>query len=368
MSVQKYDYLIVGSGLFGSVFAYEMNRIGKKCLVIEKRDHIGGNCYTEKRDNINIHKYGAHIFHTNDEGVWNWINQFSRFNNYQHRLKVNFKNQIFSFPLNLLTFSQLWNTNTPELAKQKINSLKVHNTNPTNLEEWILSEVGEEVYNIFIKGYTTKQWNKNPIELPSSIIKRLPIRFDFNDNYFNDSFQGIPVDGYTSIFENMLKNIEVKLNTDYFSERQYYDSIASKIVYTGKIDEFFDYEFGELDYRSLEFNHELKDIPDYQGCSVVNYTDLDTPYTRIIEHKHFENSKTDKTWITKEFPKDYKKNDIPYYPINDIKNNSIFQKYKDKSRGISNVIFGGRLAEYRYYDMHQIIASALTKVKLEKYQ
>jgi UDP-galactopyranose mutase len=361
-----YDYLIVGSGIYGSVFAYEMTKIGKKCLVIEKRKHLGGNCYTEKKDNINIHTYGAHIFHTNDKIIWDWINQFSEFNNYQHRLKVNYNNSIYSFPINLLTLNQIWGTNTPIEAQKKLESVRVENYDPKNLEEWILSQVGEEIYDIFIKGYTTKQWNRDPKELPSSIIKRLPIRLNFNDNYFFDKYQGIPVDGYTKIFEKIYENIEVRTNVDYFQNREYFDSISKKIVFTGKIDEFFDYKYGELEYRSLIFENELHNIEDYQGCSVMNYTDSNVLYTRICEHKHFENSKSNVTWITKEYPKNYQKGDIPYYPINDEKNNKIYQKYKDLSKDYSNLIFGGRLSEYRYYDMHQVIGSALKKVKDEQ--
>ena len=248
-----YDYLIVGGGLYGSVFAHEMTKNGKKCLVIEKRNHIGGNCYTEKKDNINIHKYGAHIFHTDSRKIWDWVNQFTEFNNYQHTLKVNYKNKIYSFPLNLLTFSQIWGTTTPDETIKKIKSVVVENQNPKNLEEWILSQVGEEIYEIFIKGYTTKQWNIDPKNLPSSIIKRIPIRLNFNDNYFFDEFQGIPVDGYTKMFDRILEGIEVKTNVDYFKEKNYYNSISKKIVYTGKIDEFFGYEYGELEYRSLKF-------------------------------------------------------------------------------------------------------------------
>jgi len=361
----KYDYLIVGSGLFGSTFAYEMNKIGKKCLIIEKRDHIAGNCYTEKKDNINIHKYGPHIFHTNDENIWNWVNQFTKFNNYKHTPKVNYKDNIYSFPINLMTLYQLWKVTTPEEAKVKLESVLIKNDNPKNLEEWILSQVGEEIYETFIKGYTKKQWNKDPKELPSSIIKRLPIRTNFDDNYFFDKYQGIPIGGYTQMFEKMLEGIEVETGVDYFSNREYYNSISNKIVFTGKIDEFFDYKFGELEYRTLEFDNKRIKSNDYQGCSIVNYTDFNIPHTRITEHKHFEFYKSEFTWITVEYPKDYKRGDVPYYPINDDKNNEIYKKYKNMSNDNDKVIFGGRLSEYKYYDMHQIIASALKKVKME---
>jgi UDP-galactopyranose mutase len=264
-----------------------------------------------------------------------------------------------------MTLQQLWGVKTPKEAEQKLKEVSIPNDNPENLEEWILSQVGEDIYNTFIKGYTQKQWNKDPKELPTSIIKRLPIRTNFDDNYFFDKYQGIPVGGYTQIFEKMLQGIEVKIGVDYFENKEYWNSLAHKIVFTGKIDEFFDYQFGELEYRSLEFKNERLEMNDYQGCSIVNYTEFDIPYTRITEHKHFENSKSDVTWITKEYPKDYKKGETPYYPINDGKNNRIYNKYKELSKDHSNIIFGGRLSEYKYYDMHQIIGSALSKVKKE---
>ena len=361
----QYDYLVVGSGLFGSVFAYEMTKIGKKCLIIEKKTHIGGNCYTENKDGINIHTYGPHIFHTNDKSIWEWINQFTEFHNYRHSPRVSYKNKTFSFPINLMTLHQLWGVNTPKEAEDKLKEVSIKNDNPQNLEEWILSQVGEDIYNTFIKGYTQKQWNKDPKELPTSIIKRLPIRTNFDDNYFFDKYQGIPVGGYTQIFEKMLQGIEVKTGVDYFENKEYWNSLADKIVFTGKIDEFFDYQFGELEYRSLEFKNERLEMNDYQGCSIVNYTEFDIPYTRITEHKHFENSKSDVTWITKEYPKDYKRGETPYYPINDDKNNKIYNQYKELSKQHTNIIFGGRLSEYKYYDMHQIIGSALSKVKKE---
>jgi UDP-galactopyranose mutase len=359
----KYDFLIVGSGLFGSVFAHEATKAGKKCLIIEKRNHIGGNCYTEKIDNINIHKYGPHIFHTNDKKIWDWIQQFGEFNQYKHSPKVNYKGEIYSFPINLLTLNKLWGVTTPEEAIEKLEEVKIKCDNPRNLEDWILSQVGNDIYETFIKGYTKKQWNKDPKELPSSIIKRLPIRTNYNDNYFFDKYQGIPIDGYTNLFKNMLKGIDILENIDYFSEKDKWDSMADKVVFTGKIDEFFDYKFGELEYRSLTFVEERHETEDYQGCSIVNYTDLETPQTRITEHKHFDDAKSDVTWITKEYPKNYQNGDTPYYPINDDKNNELYRKYKELADSTPNVIFGGRLSEYKYYDMHQIIASALTKVK-----
>ena len=363
--MKKYDYLIVGSGLFGSVFAHEITKFGKSCLVIEKRNHLGGNCYTENKDGINIHKYGPHIFHTNDEDIWNWINQFVEFNSYKHSPKVNYNNKIYSFPINLLTLQQVFGVVTPKEAHDKLQEVRIQNSNPNNLEEWILSQVGREIYEIFIKGYTKKQWSKDPKDLPSSIIKRLPIRTNFDDNYFFDKYQGIPIGGYTQIFEKLLDGIEVKLSVDYFEDREYWNSISNKIVFTGKIDQFYDYKFGRLEYRSLQFDNQILELEDYQGCSIVNYTSIDVPYTRITEHKHFENISSKVTWITKEFPKDYQEGDTPYYPVNDQLNNQIYTKYKELSKENENIIFGGRLAEYKYYDMHQIIASALKKSKIE---
>jgi len=362
---KKYDYLIVGSGLFGSVFAREATDKGKKCLVIEERNHIGGNCYTEGKDGINIHKYGPHIFHTDDKRIWDYVNRFSEFNNYKHSPKVNYGNKIYSFPINLLTLYQIWGTTTPQEAIDKIKSLALPIDNPKNLEEWTLSQVGEEIYDIFIKGYTTKQWGRDPKDLPASIIKRIPIRLNFDDNYFFDRYQGIPIGGYTKMIQNILSGIEVKTGVDYFSDKEYYNSLAEKIVFTGKIDRFFDYKFGDLEYISLDFKLEKINSTDYQGCSIINYTEKEIPYTRITEHKHFENSKSDVTWITKEYPKEYSRGDIPYYPINNEKNNKIYSLYKSESEKLDNFIFGGRLAEYKYYDMHQIIASALSKVKRE---
>lgn len=360
----EYNYLIVGSGLFGSVFAHEMTKAGKKCLIVEKKQHIGGNCYTENKDGINIHTYGPHIFHTNNKKIWEWINQFTEFHNYRHSPRVLYNNKMYSFPINLMTLQQLWGVKTPKEASDKLKEVSIPNDNPQNLEEWVLSQVGEDIYKTFIKGYTHKQWNRDPKELPISIIKRLPIRTSFNDNYFFDIYQGIPVGGYTQIFEKMLKGIEVRTDVDYFANREYYNSLAEKIVYTGKIDEFYNYQFGELEYRSLEFINQKIPTSDYQGCAVVNYTDINVPYTRITEHKHFENSESDVTWITTEFPVNNTRDTTPYYPINDIKNISLYNKYRELSKS-TNVIFGGRLAEYKYYDMHQIIGSALFKAEKE---
>ena len=361
----KYDYLIVGAGLFGSTFAYEMTKAGKKCLIIESKEHIAGNCYTENKDGINIHTYGPHIFHTNDKDIWEWVNQFVEFNNYRHCVRVSYDDKMYSFPINLMTLNQLWDVKTPEEAKTKLKSVSIPNDNPENLEEWILSQVGEDIYKTFVKGYTTKQWGKSPKELPTFIIKRLPIRTSFDDNYYFDKYQGIPIGGYTKMFEKMLEGIEVRTGVDYFLDKEYYDSIAKKVVFTGKIDEFFNYQFGELEYRTLSFVNERLDVEDYQGCAQVNYGDENVPYTRITEHKHFEKNDSKVTWISKEYSMKYKRGDIPYYPINDEKNNKVYSQYKELSNQYTNIIFGGRLSEYKYYDMHQIIGSALTKVKKE---
>ena len=357
-----YDFLIVGCGLFGATFANKAKESGKKCLLIDQRSHIGGNCYTENQEGINIHKYGPHIFHTNNDQIWNYINKFSKFNNYVNRPKVNYKGKIFSFPVNLFTLYQLWGVSTPHEAEKKLEQSKIKIDNPSNLEEWILSQVGEEIYYTFIYGYTKKQWGKEPKELPSAIIKRLPIRMNFNDNYFFDKYQGIPIGGYTKIIENMLEDVEVILNENYFDKRYYWNNKAKNIIFTGKIDEFFDYKYGELSYRSLKFETKKIKTKDFQGNAIINYTEHEVPYTRIVEHKHFEFGEQEYSYITKEYPDFYDRNKIPFYPINDEMNNNIYAKYKKESLK-TNVIFGGRLAEYKYYDMHQIIGSALNKTK-----
>ncbi|MFN7044451.1 MAG: UDP-galactopyranose mutase [Flavobacterium sp.] len=365
--MKKYDYLIVGSGLFGSVFAHEATKRGKKCFVIDKRNHLGGNIFCENIEGINVHKYGAHIFHTNDKSLWDYVNQFAEFNNYINS-PISFSNgKLYNLPFNMNTFYQLWNLSNPEDVKRKIEEqIKEYGfKNPKNLEEQALSLVGKDIYETLIKEYTEKQWGRKASELPAFIIKRLPVRFTFDNNYFNDKYQGIPIGGYNKIIEGLLKNIDVQVDTDFFENRNYFESIADKIIFTGKIDAFFDYRFGKLEYRSLKFETETINSENFQGNAVVNYNDAKIPYTRIIEHKHFEFGKQPKTVVTKEYPQNWSEEKEPYYPINDDKNNEIFQKYKKLSENIPNVIFGGRLAEYKYYDMHQIIASALTSVKIE---
>jgi UDP-galactopyranose mutase len=355
----KYDYLIVGSGLFGATFSQLASLDNKKCLIVDKRNHIGGNCFTEKNGEIDIHKYGPHIFHTNDITIWNYVNQFTSFNNYINRPKVSYNDNIYSFPINLMTLYQVFGVKNPIEAKETLDSVKIKIENPQNLEEWSLSQIGEELYKIFIYGYTKKQWGTDPKNLPSFIIKRLPIRLNFDDNYFFDKYQGIPINGYTEMISNMIGNTEVILEYDYFNKKSYYDSLAKRIVYTGPIDKFFDYEHGSLSYRSLRFDVETKNISDYQGNAIVNYTSESIPYTRIIEHKHFNNAKSEYTIISKEYPERWSIGSEEYYPINDENNTYIYNKYKKLSLLNNKYIFGGRLAEYRYYDMHQVIGSAM---------
>lgn len=361
----KYNYLIIGAGLYGSIFAYEMNKKGKKCLVIDKRNHIGGNIYCENIEGINVHKYGAHIFHTSNKEVWEYINNFCEFNNYINSPIANYKGEIYNLPFNMNTFNKLWGVVTPKEAKAKIEEQKKEFsiTEPKNLEEQAISLIGKDIYEKLIKGYTEKQWGRKATELPAFIIKRLPVRFTYDNNYFNDRYQGIPIGGYTKIIEKMLEGIEVKLNTNFFDNREYFENIAEKIVFTGMIDEFYNYKFGKLEYRSLRFETETLDEENYQGNAVVNYTEREIPYTRIIEHKHFEFGKQEKTVITKEYPSEWKEGDEPYYSVNDERNTKLYEKYKELAEKEKNVIFGGRLGEYKYYDMDKVIEKVLGDIK-----
>lgn len=363
----KYDYLVVGAGLYGAVFAYEAKKKGKTCLVIDKRDHIAGNIYCENIHDINVHKYGAHIFHTSDKKIWDYVNQFAEFNNYINCPIARYKNELYNLPFNMNTFSKMWNIVTPQEAKDIIASqiADLNITEPKNLEEQALSLVGRDVYEKLIKGYTEKQWGRDCKELPSFIIKRLPLRFVYDNNYFNDRFQGIPMGGYTKIVEKMLDGIEVRLNTNYLDNREEFDAMADKIVYTGMIDQFYDYKLGVLEYRSVRFETEELDMENYQGNAVVNYTEREVPYTRIIEHKHFEFGKQPTTIISREYSSEWKKGDEPYYPVNNEKNNNLYQQYKELADKEAKVIFGGRLGGYKYYDMDKVIAAALEMCETE---
>ena len=361
--MKKYDYLIVGAGLFGASFARIMSERGKKCLVIEKRDGLGGNIATENIEGITVHKYGAHIFHTDDKRVWAFVNRFAEFNNFVNSPIANYKGKLYSLPFNMYTFYGLWGCKTPDEARKIIAEQRakhdVASAEPQNLEEKALSMVGEDVYKTLIKGYTEKQWGRDCKLLPPFIIGRLPLRFTFDNNYFNDRYQGIPIGGYTSMIERMLDdgNIEVRTSVDYFDARSTFDAVAATTLYTGAVDRFFDYKYGELEYRSLRFETETLDVPDYQGNAVVNYTEFDVPYTRIIEHKHFDKTqRSDKTVITREYPKSYSAGCEPYYPVNDEKNNALYAKYAELANK-SNVLFGGRLAGYKYYDMDDTVAA-----------
>lgn len=370
--MKKYDYLIVGAGLYGAVMAYELGKKGKKCLVIDRRDHIAGNIYCEEIEGIHVHKYGAHIFHTSDKKIWEYMNQFTEFNNYINSPVAVYKDELYNLPFNMNTFSKMWGIRTPGEAKAIIEKQRKETgiTEPKNLEEQALFLGGRDIYEKLIKGYTEKQWGRKCTELPSFIIKRLPVRFIYDNNYFNDKYQGIPMGGYTQIIEKMLDGIEVKLNYDYFEHKQELDNIAEKIVFTGPIDKYYDYKFGELEYRSLRFEEEELNIQNYQGNAVVNYTEYEVPYTRIIEHKHFEYAKSlgqedtiSKTIITREYPDTWNREKEAYYPINNDKNNELYQKYADLASKDKNVIFGGRLGMYKYYDMDKVIAEALKCVE-----
>lgn len=363
----SYDYLIVGSGLFGSVFAREMTDKGYNVLVIEKRSHIGGNIYTEKSENINVHKYGAHIFHTDNREVWDYINRYADFNRFTNSPIANYKGELYNLPFNMNTFHEMWGVVTPQEAEDMIEKQKedANIENPSNLEEQAISLVGQDIYEKLVKGYTEKQWGRKCSELPAFIIKRLPVRLTYDNNYFNDLYQGIPIGGYTQIIEKLLEGIDVELDTDYFDDRKKWDSTADKILFTGMIDQYYDYCYGELEYRGLKFESETLNIENYQGNAVVNYTDAETPYTRIIEHKHFEGADSPKTIITHEYPQTWEKGMEAYYPVNNSKNNELFEKYLELVKKEDNIIFGGRLGMYKYYNMDQIIEEALKFVEDE---
>ena len=356
-----FDYLVVGSGLSGAVFAYEAKKRGKKVLVIEKRNHIAGNIYTQQIEGINVHQYGAHIFHTSDKKIWDYVNQFATFNNFVNSPIARYKNEVYNLPFNMNTFSRLWNVFTPDEAKAKIDEelKEVKIDEPKNLEEQAIKLVGKTIYEKLVKGYTEKQWGMKATELPPFIIKRLPVRFTYDNNYFNDLYQGIPEGGYTQIIEKMLDGIEVKLNTDYFENRQYFDSIAQKVIFTGPVDKYFDYCYGSLEYRSIRFETEILDKKNYQGVAVVNYTEYEVPYTRIIEHKHFEKGNQEKTVISREYSSLWDSTKEPYYPVNNQKNNDLYAKYAKKAEEEKSVIFAGRLGTYKYYDMDKVILETL---------
>lgn len=363
MHTKKYDYLIVGSGLFGSVFAYLATQKGKSCLVIEKRKHTGGNIYCDSIGGINVHKYGAHIFHTDNKKVWDFVNSFVPFNHYVNSPLAFYKGVMYNLPFNMNTFSKLWGVNTPAEAQKKIEEQRgryAHIENPANLEEQALKLYGEDIYNIFIKGYTEKQWGRAATELPAFIIRRLPFRFTYNNNYFHDAYQGIPIGGYNKLIDALLHNVEVKLDTDYFKDKDYLDSLADKVVYTGCIDEYFGFEYGRLEYRGLHFEHRhLTDTDNLQGNAVVNYNEREIPYTRCIEHKHFEFGTQPTTVITYEYPQDYSEDQEPYYPINDERNTALYNRYKEKAATLPHVHFGGRLGRYAYFDMDDSVETAM---------
>ena len=369
--MKQYDYLVVGAGLFGAVFAQQAKEKGKKVLVIDKRPHIAGNIYTKKVEGIDVHEYGAHIFHTNDRDVWTYITKFIEFNRFTNSPVANYHGELYSLPFNMYTFNKMWGVVTPEEAINKIEEQKkaANITTATNLEEQAISLVGTDIYEKLIKGYTEKQWGRPCTELPAFIIKRLPVRLTFDNNYFNALYQGIPVGGYTKLVENLLAGIEVRLNVDYLQAKEEFDALAEKVVYTGPIDAYFDYRLGTLEYRSVRFENELLDIPNFQGNAAVNYTDRETPWTRIIEHKWFTFGKDEngndlaKTVISREYSSEWKQGDEPYYPVNDEKNTTLYEQYKELASHETNILFGGRLGEYKYYDMDKVIASALEKSK-----
>ncbi|MBQ3241468.1 MAG: UDP-galactopyranose mutase [Oscillospiraceae bacterium] len=361
----KYDYLIIGAGLYGAVFARQMMDAGKSCLVIDRRDHIGGNVYTDEIEGIQVHRYGAHIFHTNNEIIWEYVNRFARFNRFTNSPVANYKGEIYNLPFNMNTFNRMWGVVTPQQAKEKIEEQKreAKISEPKNLEEQAISLVGRDVYEKLVKGYTQKQWGRPCDQLPAFIIKRLPVRFTYDNNYFNARYQGIPGDGYTAMIERLLQGADIRLEEDYLDRKEYWDSLAEKVLYTGTIDTYFGCCFGELEYRTVRFETQVLDTDNYQGNAVVNYTDSETPFTRIIEHKHFVFGDQPKTVISREYSVEWKPGDEPYYPINDEKNNALYQKYRLLAEKEPNVIFGGRLGEYRYYDMDAVIEAALKKAQ-----
>ena len=361
----KYDYLIVGAGLYGAVMAHELKIRGKKCLVIDKRNHIAGNIYCEEVEGIHVHKYGAHIFHTSNKEVWDYVNQFAEFNNYVNSPIAVYKDELYNLPFNMNTFSKMWGIRTPQEAKEMIEKQVAETgiTEPKNLEEQGLSLVGKDVFEKLVKGYTEKQWGRDCKDLPAFIIRRLPVRFTYDNNYFNDRYQGIPIGGYTAIVEKMLEGVEVRTNTDFFEFRKENPNIAEKIIFTGMIDEYFDYQLGALEYRSVRFETEVLDCDNYQGNAVVNYTEKEVPYTRIIEHKHFEFGTQEKTVISREYSSEWKVGMEPYYPVNDEKNTKLFSEYQKLAEKETNVVFGGRLGNYKYYDMDKVIEAALNKLK-----
>lgn len=372
IKLSKYDYLVVGAGLFGAVFAHEAALRGKHVKVIEKRDHIAGNIYTKEVDGIQVHQYGAHIFHTSDKKIWEYVNQFAEFNRYTNSPVANYKGHMYNLPFNMNTFSELWGVRTPAEAQAKIQEQKDAAQligEPKNLEEQAISLIGTDIYEKLIKGYTEKQWGQKATDLPAFIIRRLPVRYTYDNNYFNDTYQGIPIGGYTQIVEKMLDHPEIDVETgvDFFANKNQYLADFPKIIFTGMIDQYFNYQLGELEYRSLRFETEERDVDNYQGNAVINYTDAETPYTRIIEHKHFEFGKGDKgkTIITREYPANWKRGDEPYYPVNNTRNNTLYKQYAELAKQEGNVIFGGRLGQYRYYDMHQVIHAALVTVDNE---
>ena len=364
-----YDYLIVGSGLYGAVCARELTDAGKKVLVIEKRGHIGGNVYTEDNNGIQVHKYGAHIFHTNDKRIWDYVNSFVEFNRFTNAPLAKYDDKLYNLPFNMNTFYQLWGVKTPEEAKAKIEEQRaeIGDKKPENLEEQAISLVGRDIYEKLIKGYTEKQWGRKTTDLPAFIIKRLPVRFTYDNNYFSDKYQGIPIGGYTKLMEKLLEGIDVRLNVDYLKDRDAWMSQANKIIYTGPIDQYFGYKFGKLDYRSLRFETEVVNSENVQGNAVINYTEASVPFTRIIEHKHFDPVSTSHSVVTKEYPSEWEEGLEPYYPVNDDKNNELFRQYRDLAKQEPGVVFGGRLAEYKYYDMHQVVAAALSFLGKESF-